>query len=345
MSRIILLVLLVLLASACSTVRLEQKPEATITAPIIASDVLTTRTLNSSHGKLPDSTHILFGTENSQLQLWVIDMATKQRRQLKGYQLSYSGIKLLADGFHLISPGNHPDEVFLGDIKGSAAKVIKLDDTLLQNFQPYTPLWCNFYGYAHGLCLADYQFSPDGRYGIYWYQGDTEVILLDRSINEKKALFQMDKQDSFYGAWTPDGQWYLFTFDYGSTETYYGRLGKISVDKWEVQYLTEGYEGINFSDPVLSPDGEKIAYSVSSRFTDSLGVYWMKGGQVRFFPIGDQLKAGAISGNNMIWSPDSRQIAFIHGWYKTDISFLDIETGEIEPLTDDDLVEFIMDWQ
>ena len=202
--------------------------------------------------------------------------------------------------------------------------------------------------------------SPDGKHILFtirqpdWEKNryDTE-IWLSRDGAEPFQLTRTEEGSSSSPSWSPDGKWIAFTAsrDKGRQVYLINPLGG------EAFKLTNHEEGINSYR--WSPSGKHIAFiatepeSKKSKNREELyGRFEIEDAEYRMrhlwllevssdkTPEAKRLTSGEkFTVGNFDWSPDGEKIVFDHrpdplinSYPKTDISILDVESGEITPL-------------
>ena len=202
--------------------------------------------------------------------------------------------------------------------------------------------------------------SPDGKSILYtvrqvdWEKNryDTEIWLYRNG--QKPFQLSRTKDGSSSGpAWSPDGEWISFT----SSRDQGRQIYLISPKGGEAFKFTSHEEGINSYS--WSPDGKQIAFTATEprskeaearekqygRFEVEDAEYqlthlWKIAVDTEGKPEAQRLTSGnAFMVGSFRWSPDGKTIAFDHrpdplinSSTKTDISLLDIGTGDITPL-------------
>ena len=159
----------------------------------------------------------------------------------------------------------------------------------------------------------DVDISPDGTHLVYAFGiwGDTRstlsqvvlypLVTLDASTPTKRRVILEERRETayhMYPKWSPDGKWVAF-YRGGNQNPETGEFGK-----------------------------DNGLYLISAT-----------GGEMRFLAqthIG-RYPDGVTTSDGLIWSPDSRQLAFLrwNGKDKRDIYIVAIDTAEVRPLTTD----------
>ncbi|MFO7866155.1 MAG: S9 family peptidase [Candidatus Aminicenantes bacterium] len=202
--------------------------------------------------------------------------------------------------------------------------------------------------------------SPDGKHVLFtvrradWENNryDSE-IWLSRNGEEPFQLTRTQGGSSGSPSWSPDGKWIAFTASRDEKQQVY----LINPRGGEAFKLTEHKEGVNRYE--WSPCGERIAFSASEPESEDLkkrkeqyGRFEVEDAEYRMThlwmidvkpgetPEAERLTSGEeFTTGNFDWSPDGKKIAFDHqpdplisSSSKSDISILDVESGEIIPL-------------
>ena len=255
-----------------------------------------------------------------------------------------SRLGFLQDSQHFLIAIGDGQHAWLGDIDGNPVKKIELTEEILSNFQAYSPVWSEMIGLPGEI--IDYRFgryhSPDNKTIASWKRGAEALVLIDRETEEEKVVVPTGIQDEVSGRWSPDGKWFIFTYTHGTIETYYSQLLKVSADGTILEPLTRRFSESAFITPILSPDGERIAF-LEYGAKDTLGILWLKDKTLHFYPL--DFAVGPSWGDSLVWSPDSEWLAFFGWWGQTDIRILNSTNGNSYCITQDEIVETVMDWR
>lgn len=295
-------------------------------------------------------THIIYQSldQAGSTQIWVVTLENGERTLLQGYPGTVSGLGFLPDGKQFLIAIGYDNKAWLGDIYGSPPLKIDLTNTLLASFRPYTPLWCAMLGgVAKELnsCFPGYYGSPDGEKIAVWNGGDQELVMLDRKSQAETGVISTNMQDNIDGQWTPDSQWFIFAYTHSDSGSYFSQILRTNKDGSKVEELLSKFDRYSFHTIALSPDGKKITFSASSGASKYLGVLWLDVSKYQFYPLAEGISGSPLYAGSTVWSPDSEWIAIITGLVQEDILVLNINSGAIYCITDDNLSENLMDWQ
>ena len=152
-------------------------------------------------------------------------------------------------------------------------------------------------------------WSPDGRRVVFQSFRDGDAGLFWRNADGRGAVEPLLFLADVAGAageiapnsWTPDGKTLVFTYSAGDTSWDIGALSIEGEREWEPLVHTVSEE----SDPVVSPDGEWLAYT--SDETGTAEVY------VEQFPdLGSRTQVSINGGRSPVWSSDGRELFYRH---------------------------------
>jgi hypothetical protein len=347
--------LLLILTASC---KVHKAPEETPLVPIDMVDIqsIQTKPLTpltcQSYAELvvfPNSlsgSHIVYqGTDkNGNFLMWSVDMSNGKHTLLKDYPGTVSRIGFLRDSQHFLIAIGDGKHAWLGNVNVTPATKIELTDEILGNFQAYSPVWFDIAGYTDEM--IDYRFrkfpSPDNNTIAFWERGASALVLIDRETGTEKVVVPTGIQDEVSGRWTPDGKWFIFTYTHGTPENYYSQILRVSADGTILEPLTVRLNEAAFIAPILSPDGEKIAFW-NRGVKDTIGILWLGDKELNFYPC--DFSAGTSWGDSLVWSPDSGWLAFFSFWDQTDIRILNISVGNVYCITQDQNTETVMDWR
>ncbi len=191
--------------------------------------------------------------------------------------------------------------------------------------------------------------SADWEDNVY----DTEIWLV-RSGEEPLQLTRTDDGSSTDPAWSPDGSRLAFLADRGDER----QIHLINASGGEAHALTDAEEGVRQFE--WSPTGSSIAFTSSEPESDrhekrekrygSFAVEDQEYRMVHLWIVDLPETPGAVEARRLTegteytvagfkWSPDGREIAFghtpdplINSWLHSDISVVDVNTGEVRTL-------------
>ena len=203
------------------------------------------------------------------------------------------------------------------------------------------------------------RISPDGRSIAYlvrstdWEDNrfDSEIWLA-RQGEEPFQLTRTKDGSSSGHSWSPDGRWIGFLADRGDKQ----QIFLINPRGGDAKQLTDREDGV--SDFDWSPDGTRIAFAATDpkgeemqQREEQYGKFVMEDGDFRrthlwVISIDDEGVEprrltegdGFTVGVGFSWSPDGTRIAFEHrptpqpDPFGSDISLVDVESGEVSPL-------------
>jgi dipeptidyl aminopeptidase/acylaminoacyl peptidase len=202
--------------------------------------------------------------------------------------------------------------------------------------------------------------SPDGGAIAYtvrttdWDENgyDTEIWLA-RDGEQPFQLTRTKDGGSSSPQWSPDGRWIAFAANRGDER----QIHLIRANGGEAWALTEGDAGVGGFE--WSPDGARIAFTRTEeegksdkQREEQYGAYAVEDGEYRLTHLwvveipgepgtaeAERLTEGEdFTVSSFEWSPDGTRIVITHrpdplinSWMRSDISILDVESGELMP--------------
>lgn len=235
------------------------------------------------------------------------------------------------------------------------------------------------------------QVSPDGRHVLYtarsveWDENRYDYELwLSRDGGTPLQLTNNPDGGSSSAAWSPDGEWILFTRSKGENNTIF-IIRPEGGEAHALDYIDKSVQGFE-----LSPDGSTIAFTaqqeqperektIDERFgdyeVDNEDYLLTRLFTVPFHPqyalnepvpcmqdttyttcpeapeVQAHLEEAEFTVTGMSWSPDGSRLAINHqpdpiitSFMQSDISLYDPETKELTPAVTNEAVDFFSDW-
>ena len=134
---------------------------------------------------------------------------------------------------------------------------------------------------------------------------DQALLLMDQSSKQTTEIVPTEMGDTIDGAWTSDSQWFIFAHTYGDPDKYYSQLLEVSSDGTELRPLTSPFGQSDFQGPIISPDGEKVAFVIDQVSHQTIGLLWLNNGNLSIYQLEPDPRLSLI-GEFTVWSPDSQ---------------------------------------
>ncbi len=310
-------------------------------------------------GNLIKNSHILYQVmrpEQVRDEIALFSVNDNTIRFLDKVEGTSLGFGFLSDGKHFVlrdGDGN----ARIANIDNSEPIVVPVTKELVDKFSPYSIFWSvlqegnqEIYPDSFGFDSGRF-YSPDGEIVATWKLGDTALVLTDKEKNTSTNIIKTEISDrgvseSITGTWTSDGNQFIFAYNSGVTEEFYTQLYTVNRDGSDLRPLTKRFEKSWISEIKLSPNGEKVlmvGHGMSS-LRDVFAILTISTNDLKIFEQGIYLSGSLMPYGSVIWSPDSEWIAFFAHWGQIDIHVLNVENGDTYCVTNDNLIENIMDW-
>jgi Tol biopolymer transport system component len=195
-------------------------------------------------------------------------------------------------------------------------------------------------------CFADDNriepiWSPNGQY-YGCSAGYNQPLIIYNLKNEIIAkLDQGNTKDPilwFIYAWSPDSQ-YINIMNTGSAETPYYDVSTMRRDGTELNQIYNTSAAVLFRFPGWSPNGRYIALEVYENNKNFVIIFDQSGKEIARHDLSKLTNESHFFAEQIIWSPDSRKLAF-RNYYNKDTNsrlyVLDIESGKVTPIISDD---------
>lgn len=370
-SKLCILLAILIGVSGCAKVNTQSlEPGIGETATLRPTDILLEPTvqyvtpvpcLSALQGLPVDSTilntHILlqgYDPEVKYDRIWVYSIKDGSRR-LVSEEGTYFGLAFLKDSYHFVFPSSEDSKAWVGTIDGSSPKKVNVDEKLLGNFVPYSPIWGLLTNQASSYYYMGGRYhSPDGQRVAVWKEGDPALVFEDKVEGNQTEIMKVKPGMGNFitGNWSPDSNRYVFAYneDDVSNQTWGSRLYLVNADGSGLTTLTDRFTEANIYRVIWSPDGKKLAFYFRHGLSnpwphESFGIYSLEPAKLHVFSTGIPTSSSIMRQNDFIWSPDGQWIAFFGSWGQVDIRVLDTNTGKSYCITKDPITEKIIDWR
>lgn len=295
------------------------------------------------------NSHILYlaGKDIDNLnQLWVLDVENGFRKMLLDTSdYHFYAVGFLQDKAHFVMAGS--EKFWLSDLSGSQPQAMELTSQELSviisnNFPLYSRI-------ARGYNSISSSESPDGIKKAIWNLGDPSLVIIDDRTQQHTDVINYDNRGYIQGNWSPDGEHYAFSYSKPFQDEY-SKVYLIEADGSHLRELVR-YKSANIGRPYWSPDGTKIAYAITKQFAFRPTYYQIltiATGESKIYGINAEESLAFRNGNDIVWSPDSEWLLLFgrnSNPDQIDINALKISNGEFYCVTDDSLVEIMVDWR
>jgi hypothetical protein len=264
--------------------------------------------------------HLLYKglTKDIGWQFWVLSIGDTKLQALNNYPQASGDLGFLNDKQHFIATGFY--DVWLGNIDGLPARKIdeiNLHDPLLANFRPYSQIWADIVDVADPNPPPDrFDYmngrfhSPDNKKIAIWKPGDSGLFLLDQASMQQVKAVATGIHDTISGTWTSDSQRFIFAYTHGSPDKFDTQLLEINSDGTELRSLTPPVNQMTYESPVISPDDEKIVFTINQSVYQSFGLLRLNDGSLNIYQL-EETPGLFVYGDRTVWSPDSQWFAFV----------------------------------
>ena len=186
-------------------------------------------------------------------------------------------------------------------------------------------------------------YSSDGKHVAIWEysfesinpENNYPLIIHNKDNSKDIVVFYSKPGESIHGNWSPDGNYFVFTW-YKNIPEYYSVVYSVSANGTGLKELTEHIDKETLERPYWSPNGQKIAIPV-----------WSKSGRMEIMVINfqtDEIRRFKVSPiirlypssiwdskpqSTMLWSSDSKWFSYISEYEHNGVEILDTENGNI----------------
>lgn len=183
-------------------------------------------------------------------------------------------------------------------------------------------------------------YSSDEKHVAIWeYSFETissentyPLIIRNKDNGRDIVVFQSNLGESIQGNWSPDGNYFVFTW-YKNIPEYYSMVYLVNADGTELKELTPHINYEILDRPYWSPDGKKIAIPIYS--PGYIIIINVQTSGIKRFKVSPIIKLYPSSiwdskpQSTMLWSSDSKWFAYISEYEHNGVEILDTENGNI----------------
>jgi dipeptidyl aminopeptidase/acylaminoacyl peptidase len=310
----------------------------------------------------PDSRYVFYMVDyNGRCDILRLELATKIERQITTDMeapgllvVTPGGMDISPDGSKLIYPGGKDGKLYLIDSGGGVAKRLVEGEgaQVAATFSKEGRIaFAASWGENQAIAVADAEpgnwarriskgdnsmpfaprWSADGK-SVFYAEYDsrmmpwsgTRLVQTDVTTGETKVIRDGLSQNISYTQATPspDGKWLA----YSSDETGWANLYLTNLANGETHPLITAEA--EYGEPTWSPDGSKLAYTISKDCNISVGMSTLEG---QHFTLAE----GAGVCNGLSWSPDGKYLSYVKQSVNlpTNLWLYDLAKGESKPLT------------
>ena len=347
---------------------------------VTPADLLPTPTASATPAMTaaPPAAGIIIYIQESEKEIWHLDVATKRTKQITSAEDRDRRIfnpQWAPDG--QVFAYERASKVWLSDREGENQRKI-IDASNFWWINATTLRYCRHKEIGASCFLFDIETNTTERLqvGDYWWifayspdvskvfvqerqatekiQPQTTQYLLDVKTGQKifEYEFEYEIGRGYWTEdpkWTPDGQQVAFTSGIPG-QSLSGEVFVVDINGEDFTQLTNFSQQEENIYPALlqwSPDGEWLALVLATSPADELAILKSDGSTLK--RLGVEWLTLAESNLHPVWSPDSRQIAFLSNQLTDDgqwqIYAVDIETGDVFQLTDTPGRKTWLDWK
>jgi len=356
-SRVLMYGLTVLLA-ACSVLH-PQTPKTALPLPTNASELMEYTEPKTCQSPPVSGLPVSDSLKNSHI-LYQAGQSIDILNQVRVYSIKDSSHKLvlgnlsypyyqpvfLLDGFHfvLVEKGS----ILLSDLDSSSPIFIDHKSNKWQSLIDDIPRYSRTWRILNGV---GNEYSPTEDKSAIWNPGDPYLVILDHQTDKKVNVLKYDNNGYIAGNWSPDGGLFAFTYSKALKDEL-SSVYVVNADGTGLKVLAQ-YTGTDLGRPYWSPNGQVIAFTSHKNLNLRPTTYIILSlatGETKKFITNTEESLASRNGNDIVWSPDNQWFLFFTqeyegDYWKYDIETLNISTGELYCITNDNLVETSADWR